>query len=457
MVRERMKGWVDALFAPVDGASVAFFRVVYASIMVWEVCRYASFGWIDKYYIQPEFHFKYYGFEWIDPWPGVGMYIHYAFVGVVALLAALGWWTRGAFVLLFLSFGYIFLLEQAQYLNHLYLAVMVAGLLAFLPLDHDFSVKAWLRPKHRSRTVPAWTVWILRFQIGVVYFYAGLAKLNWDWLRGQPMTRWMASRSDMPVVGPLLGEPTTGWVMSYSGLALDLLIVPFLLWKRTRMWAFTAAICFHLMNDFLFTIGIFPWMMIAATTIFLDPDWPRRAWPGLVRRLQAPDRPAEQAPPRFSPRRVVLVLGGLFCAYQLLFPLRHFLYPGNPSWTEEGHRYAWHMKLRNKSGSATFNLRDPVSGEEWKVDPKDELTDRQARKLRSRPDMILQYAHHLAERARAEGRGDVEVRVRVFAALNGRKRQLLIDPTRDLVPIERDLFHADWILPLEEPLPGWDW
>jgi vitamin K-dependent gamma-carboxylase len=42
---------------------------------------------------------------------------------------------------------------------------------------------------------------------------------------------------------------------------------------------------FHLANHFLFNIGIFPWVAMAGTLMFLEPDWPRRALGWL--RLQA--------------------------------------------------------------------------------------------------------------------------------------------------------------------------
>ena len=66
--------------------------------------------------------------------------------------------------------------------------------------------------------------------------------------------------------------------------------------------------------------------------------------------------------------------------------------------------------------------------------------------------MILQYAHYLARLFEEhEGIERVEVRVRACASLNGRPAALLIDPERDLMLIERDLAHADWIMPLEQP------
>ena len=452
-MRRPVRVLLDAAFRPVDAASLAVFRVAYGVVLVWEVLRYLSYGWVSEYYMEPDFHFRYIYFEWVEPWAGGGMIAHFVVLGLLGLLIAVGWWTRAALALFSLGMGYVFLLEQAHYLNHIYLVVMFSGMLAFLPLDGMLSLRAWRRPQARSETVPAWALWLVRFQIFVVYFYGGLAKLNWDWLRGQPMILWMARRHDMPVVGELISLPEVARAMGHVGLVYDLAVGPLLLWRRTRTMALVVSFTFHLSNHFLFSIGIFPWLMMAATLLFLDPDWPRRALPGVLARLHLPAPPAAGAAPG-TRRLPVLIVGGLFVAYNLLFPLRHLLYPGSPSWTEEGHRYAWHMKLRSKSGKATFEVEHLESGETWTVDPADHLSDRQYGKMRSRPDMILQFAHHLRDQAEQEGRGQVAVRARVQASLNGRRSQDLIDPTVDLAQVERDLLPASWIVPLKEPLPG---
>ena len=151
-------------------------------------------------------------------------------------------------------------------------------------------------------------------------------------------------------------------------------------------------------------------------------------------------------------KRVVLGFLVVWLMFQVLFPLRHFLYPGNPSWTEEGHKFAWQMKLRSKKARAIFSVRDPVTNQEWQVLPLDFLLHHQARKMAARPDMILQFAHYLARVWREEQQIEgVEVRARVCASLNGRPGALLIDPNRDLAQVEQTLSHADWILPLKHP------
>src|SRR5262249_14739868 len=133
-------------------------------------------------------------------------------------------------------------------------------------------------------------------------------------------------------------------------------------------------------------------------------------------------------------------------------PLRHHFYPGNVSWTEEGHNFAWHMKLRTKSGEALFTITHPQSGQTWTIKPEAYLKSHQVMKMITKPDLLLQFGHYLAEEKRREGFENVEVRARVMVSLNGREPQLLIDPNIDLAKEEVSLLPNRWIVPLTTPL-----
>jgi hypothetical protein len=442
---------VDRAFAPVDIASLAVFRAAFGAFLAWEVVRYFRYGWIGSYYVEPEFHFTYFGFGWVTPWPGALMYAHFVVLGLAAVGVMLGLYYRLSAFVLFVTFTHVFLLDQAFYLNHFYLIALLAFLLLMLPADGALSLDARRRPGLKRDDAPAFALWLMRAQVGIPYFYGGLAKLNADWLRGEPIASWILERTDLPLVGPHLAHPLAGLAFAYGGLALDLAIVPLLLWRRTRAWAFALAVFFHVMNAFLFRIGIFPWLMIAATTIFFEPDWPRRY--GLLPARAGAARPEAT---RLSPARERAIVAGVavYLLVQALLPLRHFLYPGDVSWTEEGHLFAWHMKLRDKEATVRFRVTDADTGETWTVRPREHLSRRQARKMAGHPEMILQFAHYLAERGRLEGR-TLEVRALTSASLNGREEQLLVDPGTDLAREPRTLRPARWIVPLEKPLvPG---
>ena len=432
--------------------------------MLWEVFRYFSHGWISRYYIEPQIFFTYTGFGWITPWPGAGMYLHFVGLGVFAVGILVGFYYRVAASLFFLGFTYVFLLDQARYLNHFYLIILFSFLLIFLPAARAFSIDARLNPSLRAETAPGWTLWLLRAQIGIAYFFGGVAKLNSDWLRGEPMRMWLARRTDFPVIGQFFREEGVVYGFIVGGLLLDLLIVPLLLWRRTRLVAFLAAVAFHLLNAQLFSIGIFPWFMLLATVIFFPPDLPRRSLNFFRRRTHQPPLTGgpKDAPPASTfatapgRDRMIAVLVAGYVGVQLLVPLRHFLYPGDVNWTEEGHRFSWHMKLRDKDAEAVFFVLDRKSGKTWTVEPARLLKSHQRDKMAAFPDMILQLSHFIADEMRRGGYPDVEVRARVTASVNGRTPQLLVDPTVDLSRERRTLLSARWILPLTEPLPARD-
>ena len=444
--------WREALLRRVDGASLGIFRIVFGLVMLVEVARYWSHGWIASYYAEPEFFFSYPLFDWVKPLSGQLLAAHFDLLALSAMCIVLGLYTRAAAAVFAVLFWWWFLSDQTHYLNHFYLIALVATLLVFVPTERAFSLDARYRPHRDGACVPTWALWLVRFQIGVPYFFGSLAKLNADWFAGEPMRMWLRGMRDVPLLGPVCTEE---WVVAsfvWSGLFFDLLVVPALLWKRTRVPAFLASIAFHATNAVIFHIGIFPWLMMAATTVFFEPDWPRRL-PFLKR--ARPEVPQPPAPPGIGPwRRLGLAALGLWVAFQCLMPLRHFLYPGYVSWTEEGHLYAWHMKLRDKSGTGVFTAREPATGKTWVVDPLEHLTKKQAREMVQHPDMVLQFAHHLSEEHERAGKGPLEVRARILMSVNGRKRQLFLDPDVDLAAQPRSLGRWDWILPLTEPLPG---
>jgi hypothetical protein len=445
--------WRSRLFEPLDVASLAVFRVMFGTVMLWEVWSFFDAGWIESYYIQPRFFFKYYGFEWVEPWGGEGMYWHYALLGVLALQIIAGFLYRFAMAAFFLAVTYVFLLDQTQYLNHYYLVCLLSFLMIFLPLHRGWSIDAVLRPALASETVPAWPLWLLRAQLGIVYFYAGVAKLNADWLQCQPIRMWVRQRMDFPIIGPLLEHRAAPYFFGYGGLLLDLFVVPFLLWRRTRPYAFAATVLFHVLNNWLFSIGLFPWLMLAATLLFFEPGWPRRFCLLFPPRPQGVGTaaPVPLVPPGWR-RTVVLVFLGVWVAIQILVPLRHWLYPGSVHWNEEGHRFAWHMKLRDKRGTSRFFVTDPGDGTTREVNPSEHLTPSQVRKMPTRPDMTLQFAHYLARTLPRAGTEPLEVRVDARVRLNGREPAQIIDPQVDLARIPRTLGHCEWVLPLTEPL-----
>jgi hypothetical protein len=222
------------LFAPTAIAPLIYFRIGFGAIMMWEVWRYFNNGWIFRYYVEPTFFFTYLGFDWIHPLPGDLMYDFFRIMGLLAGFVMVGAFYRVSATLFFLGFTYWFLLDQSNYLNHFYLISLISFLMIFLPANRALSVDALLRRSIRSGDAPNWSLWLMRFQVGIAYFFGGIAKINPDWLQGSPMVYWLADRTDFPLIGHLFTERWMVYLFSYGGLFLDLLIVPALLWRPTR-------------------------------------------------------------------------------------------------------------------------------------------------------------------------------------------------------------------------------
>lgn len=438
----------ERLFQPVDLAPVAAFRVLFGLVMAWEASRYLMYGWVDDYWVEPDWHFTYPGFDWVVPLPGPMLKGLLLAMFVLGLMVAAGVFSRVAVFLVGVGWAYFFLLDQMTYLNHMYLICILCGLMAVSPAHRTFALQVWQSPREVG-VGPRWSAQLVRNYVALVYFFAGLAKVNLDWLRAQPMTMWMERRRDLAMVGELLAHDTTAWLLSYGGLCFDLLVGPMLLFRRTRPWILPFVIAFHLTNAVVFSIGVFPWMMLGACVLFLEPETVRAPLARLRQGFAVP-MPAMPQPGARARTTSVLFLVAFF-GVQVALPMRHLLYPGNPSWSEEGHLFAWHMKLRSKSARLTYKVWDPTKGQRLIIDPKDFLSKRQARKIKTRPDLIWLFAQRIREDFAAAGSPDVEVYAQSFAGLNGRRKQRLIDPEVDLARAERHVFsHAPWIVPMHD-------
>lgn len=440
-------------FAPVDAASSIFFRVAFGLMMAQWAWDYLELGRVRQLYMEPEFHFTYYGFDWVKPWPGSGMVVHFLVLLIAALGIASGCLYRLSSLVFAVGFTYVFLLDRTNYQNHYYLIGLIAWWLPWLPLNRDVAIDAWWWPSLRQPTVPRWTLWILRFHIFIPYFFGGIAKINSDWLLGEPLRTMLASQTSLPLVGGLFESELCVWLLAITGLLFDLLIVPLLLWPKTRWWAYGACIVFHVMNSVIFNIHVFPWLMLAATPIFFEPGWPRRILGGTPLTL------AQTASVTLTPWRRLAV--GLICVYvtfHCVWPLRHLLYPGDASWNERGHYFAWRMMLRGKPVVLGYAIRDKQTGQVVDGTMKKFINAEQQDRFGRDPEMILHFGQYIGQRyAETTGR-DCEVYALVLAALNGRKPELFIDPNVDLMREPRGFYERSWVLPQREPLrfPAWD-
>ena len=441
-----------------SASTLAFFRLAFGLMMLFSLIRFAANGWIDKLYLSPSFHFSYYGFEWVKPF---GFYTYYLFIfcGIAAIFVAIGYQYKWAILSFFLSFTYIELMDKTTYLNHYYFISIVSFVLIFLPANCTFSVDAFKNEKIRFQRIPRWNTDILKLLLAIVYIYAGLAKLNSDWLfEAMPLKIWLPENNGIPILSSLLHQTWVHYAFSWTGAIYDLGIVFLLLNKRTRIFGFILVVVFHVLTRVLFPIGIFPFVMIISSLIFFEGDFHKKVLNYVATLFSKDSTVFENGKERIQEYNLInqLKLGfiSLFIVFQLVFPFRYLLYPDELFWTEEGFRFSWRVMLMEKAGYAEFIVLDPKNDKSVRVNNNKFLTAFQEKQMSFQPDFILEYAHFLKEYYQKQGFENPEVYVTSYVALNGRLSQKYIDPTINLAQENENFKHKTWILPFNDTIKG---
>jgi len=441
-----LKKIIAILEKPIDIAPLVYARIVFGVLISLEF----SLGLFTNYgqtLIQGDFHFSYLLTGFIEPWSSPLMIqAHFILNFILGILFAMGFYYRWVTPLFLLSGASMFLMERTLYINHFYLYSLVLFLFLFLPANRGYSYDTWRKPQLKVSEVPAWTVYLLLFQLSVVYFYSGIAKINSDWFQAQPVQIWLARKADYPLIGGILSSTPHAYLVAYGGLLFDLFVVPFMLYKPTRQVAFIICCLFHLANVITFGIGTFPWFSMAATALFFAPSSFRK-WKLKEHLLPLGTKTYTYG----GVKKFIYAFFSIYIILQLLIPLRLHLYPGNTSWTEQGHFFAWRMMLRTKQSSIKFTVKDASSKASESVKLSNHLNERQIRKMAGNPDLIVQFAHYLRDYYHNEENYDSpEVYAENQVSLNGRQRQAMIPPDLDLGQVKRDISAYSWLIPLED-------
>jgi hypothetical protein len=448
-----MKGYFQTT---TSAAPLAVFRIALGVLLLGSIVRFWANGWIEELYVKPKYFFPYFGFEFIKPL-GEYSYFLFALCALFALLFTLGLFYRLASIGLFLTFTYIELIDKSTYLNHYYFVSVICMMMIFLPAHAYFSMDAMRTKKLLSDRIPRWCVDSLKCFVCLVYLFAGLAKLNSDWLiHAQPLRIWLPAKNDLPLIGPVFNYVPVAYAFSWLGCLYDLTIPFLLLNYRTRFFAFIAVVIFHLLTALLFPIGMFPYIMITTALLFFSANFHKRilsaigAWTKAGKEFSHPGKEYRLSS---VASKTLPVAFGIFLLIQILLPFRFTLYPGELFWTEEGYRFSWRVMLMEKAGYAEFTVAD-AEGKRLIVDNKEFLTPLQEKMMSTQPDMILQYAHILHRHYTALGFRSPRVYVDSYVTVNGRLGRPLVDSQTDLAK-EKDSFSPKrWILPFGNEISG---
>jgi len=446
-IRKTLSFYRDICSRPSSIAPLVTFRISFGLLMFFSLIRFWSRGWVEAVYILPEFHFTYWGFEWVRPLGNPGMYILFSVLILSALLIAFGLFYRIAAVVFFMGFTYVELIDVATYLNHYYFISLVSFLMIWLPANRFYSLDAYRNPAIKKVRVPLWMVGMLRFQLGIVYIFAGLAKLNYDWLvLTEPMRTWLPAKSHLPLVGQYMYETWVAYLFSWFGAIYDLTIVFFLLNRRTRPFAYIFVVVFHVATAIFFpAIGMFPYVMIASSLIFLSGDFHKRLLTFLTGSSFFASEGVKSDTYRAHFPKVVRLFATIYIVIQIIVPIRFLAYPGHLFWHEEGYRFSWRVMLMEKAGNAIFRVKE--GDKVYEVNNAQFLTPLQEKMMSTQPDLILKYAHYLADEYRGRGLRAPEVYGEIYVTLNGIPSRLFIDSTVDLVQQRLSWQHYNWVLP----------
>lgn len=436
------------LYRPVSIAPLITFRITFGALMLFSLLRFWWRGWVTSLYVEPGFHFTYPGFDWVRPLGSTGMQVLFFLLIGSTLLIMLGCVYRLAMIFFFLAFTYVELIDATTYLNHYYFISLVAFLMIFLPANRAYALDVYWRISNASQQASAWTIDILRFQLAIVYIFAGLAKLNPDWLlHAEPMKTWLPAKSHLPLIGPLMYESWVAYLFSWFGAVYDLFIVFFLLNKKTRPIAYVFVLGFHIATALFFpAIGMFPYVMITSSLIFCSGTFHEKLL-SFLPGFKLPQTETEQI---FKRKKIFNFGLALYVTLQILIPLRFLLYPGHLFWTEQGYRFSWRVMLMEKSGVAYFTVKDKTGQQFYEVDNKKFLTPLQEKMMSTQPDMILKYAHHLAKEYEKQGLENPQVFAEVYVALNGDRSKPFIDPSVNLAAQKPNWKPIPWILPYKK-------
>lgn len=435
--------------------------------------------------LQSKFYFTYDGFHWIRPLPAFESLLLFRLLYLSALLFTLGIFYRLSAVIIFLGWTYLFLICKGHYNNHYYLYCLLPFIYCLIDGHKWGSISSYFS-KSVTHRIPKWQLLLLQFQLAVVYIYGGIAKLHYDWLQGFPMRFWLYDQSTA-FSGWFRGFLQNEWASifyAYGGILFDLTIVFFLINRKTRYLALIPMFFFHISNHFFWQIGSFPITMFFATILFFEPDTAQRLYnlakhPFKNTKAFLTNQPIRQTISFFSPfavnktppatpntalptqhsdgtphwkQKIVKGVLVVYILFQLLFPLRRFLYTGHSSWTGEGHLFAWRMMLVDTVEALRMELVLPDGKGSFPVELKQYIGFDQFYRAQRTPTAMLRLAHFIRDEVRQKGGiPNPGIKIVMFKSVNERVPKVLNDTTLNyaLVPYT-PLKHATWLTDWKE-------
>ncbi|XP_054613614.1 vitamin K-dependent gamma-carboxylase isoform X2 [Dunckerocampus dactyliophorus] len=481
--KEDLTSWpslVTLLNRPTDPASLGIFRCMFGMLMAIDITQERGLSHVDYKYLDGAPVCRFPLFNFLKPLPMDWMYLVYLVMFIGALGIMLGCFYRLSCLMFTSTYWYIFFLDKTAWNNHSYLYGLIGFQLTLMDANRYWSMDGLRRPAIRNAHVPLWNYTLLRTQIFIVYFIAGVKKLDADWVGGYSMSylanHWLFDpfRVILPV------ELVSLLVVHGGGLILDLSAGFLLFFDATRPYAFVFVSYFHCMNSQLFSIGMFPYAMLATSPLFCYTDWPRwffGCFPAFLRGIL----PLTTANPQPSSSCVYQETGGgraerqqtatkssklkfkhklaaiftvVYMLEQFFLPYSHFITQGYNNWTNGLYGYSWDMMVHSRSHQhVKITYKDGQTGEVGYLNPG---VFTHSRRWKDHGDMLKQYATCLSELLPRYNISDPEIYFDIWVSINERFQQRIFDPRVDIVKADWSPFRPNpWLMPLLVDLSPW--
>ncbi|WP_010255999.1 HTTM domain-containing protein [Myroides injenensis] len=435
--------WKKAL-QPIDNSPLIIFRIFFGFLFACESFGAIATGWVRSNLVDVNFTFSHIYMDFLQVLVGPQMYVYFALMGVVSLAVMLGWRYRLNIILLTILWAGAYFLQKTSYNNHYYMLMIVCFYMCFLPASSYASLDVKAGRVKKLLYMPRYISWIFIFQVTMLYVYGTIAKFYPDWLDGT-FTRLMYESANIPEIFKEVFTQKWFYItIAYLGIIFDGLIVPMLLWKRTRTLGVIASLMFHLFNSITLHIGIFPYFALSFAVFFYEPEQVRKFFFRKKPPFVIDENISNYQTAHFLSKWQVIVVG-VFMFIQLVLPIRFHFIKGDVLWTDEGHRLSWRMMLRSRGGYTNYIVEDKKSGERRYYDLSAVLTPKQEARLTS-PDMIWQMAQRIKKEYAEKGE-DVAVFAESYVSINRRPYSQFVDENIDLGSVSWNYFtHCPWIL-----------
>ncbi len=418
-------------------APLVVFRIFFGLLVAAESFGAIATGWVKNVLIEPKCTFSFIGFEWLQPLPGYGMYFYFILMGIFGIAIMLGYRYRIAIIGFTILWAGVYFMQKTAYNNHYYLLLLISLFMVFFPANKSVSLDVKQFRVAEQVVIPKWINLVFIIQVTFVYFFAALAKIYPDWLNGTFTKLLLQGAAPNTFFLEIFSKPAFYLFIAYMGIVYDLLIVPLLLFKKTRTIALLFSVVFHIFNAVFLQIGIFPFFALSFSLFFYPPETINRIF--LKRKKEI--YPTETT---FFGAKTLYFFFIPFLMLQFILPLRHHFIEGDVLWTEEGHRLSWRMMLRQRDGFITIKIRDNVTNVTTIHDFSKNVTQKQMAALSTKPDFIWQYC----QRLKTEYKGkDISIFIDCQNSINNGAFKTLIDPKQDFTKAEWHFFkHNNWIV-----------